>query len=61
MGKEGDYNMISNKDKIKKSIRAIQEILVDDIYMSMESAKAINAQLVLILLLMEEDDKNGNS
>ena len=53
--------MISNKDKIKKSIRAIQEILIDDIYMSMDSAKAINAQLVLILLLMEEDDKNGNS
>ena len=53
--------MISNKDKIKKSIRVIQEILVDDIYMSMESAKAINTQLGLILLLMEEDDKNGNS
>jgi negative regulator of replication initiation len=48
-------------EKIKKCVRNIQEILIDDVYMSMESAKAINKQLELILALAKKDDNNGSN
>ena len=48
-------------DRIRKSVKDIQMILVDDIYMSMDSAKAINEQLIFILaLLKKEEEDNGN-
>ena len=48
-------------EKIKKCVRNIQKILIDDIYMSMESAKAINKQLELILALTKDDNNGSNS
>ena len=48
-------------DKIKNCVRNIQKTLIDDVYMSMDSAKAINKQLELILALVKKDDENGNT
>ena len=53
--------MFMSYDKIKKCVRNIQEILIDDIYMSMDSAKAINKQLELILALSKKDDETHGS
>lgn len=44
---------------IQECVKEIQKILVDDIEMSMTSAKAINEQLKIILLLNKEK-KNGS-
>ena len=43
---------------IKKCVRDIQQILLDDFEIPIESAKAINEQLKLILLLSEKDEEN---
>ena len=43
---------------IEKCVRDIQQILLDDFEIPIESAKAINEQLKLILLLSKKDDKN---
>ena len=49
-------------DRIRKSVRDIQLILINDIYMSMDSAKAINEQLNFILALMKkEEEENGSN
>ena len=43
---------------IKKCVKDIQQILLNDFEIPIESAKAINEQLKLILLLSEKDEEN---
>ena len=47
--------------QIKKCIQEIQKILINDTEMSIESAKGINNQLKIILLLLEKDENNGST
>ena len=46
---------------IEKCIKNIQEILVNDLYIPIESAKAINEQLKLILILAKGDGEDGSN
>ena len=48
-------------NKIKEHIKKIQRILVDDVYIPMESAKEINNELKIILLLLEKEEKKNGS
>ena len=43
---------------IEKCVRDIQQISLNDFEIPIESAKAINEQLKLILLLSEKDKEN---
>jgi len=55
INKEGD---IMSYVTIEKCVKDIQQILLDDFMIPIESAKAINEQLKLILLLSKKDEED---